>query len=852
MKNILYTKLIRPKSKDIVHRNKNIKDKLMSISENKLTIVKGGPAVGKSTLISSYIGEQNNYMWLSLDENSDDLSYFWTYLLNGLKENIEDLNFYIDIINPLVKREDIFELVSSLINELIYKEELFIVLDDFHYIENEFLLETIEYFICNSSYNIHFILISRREINIYLGDILMKGGIVDIGGEDFYLSLDETEEFIKNSSKKIISDELIKEIYLNTEGWIGAIKLLLTILDANKTIKNLPKNNKLFIDYMNKEIINSLSKEEIDFLVKTSPLNYIDPSIYEYIASKNGFEIIGKLIERNMLIITIDEDKKIFRYHNILRQYLIELFNKYPVKIKNEIIENLTRFLINEKNYDEAISIFINWNVYDKALKIIENNADKIVSIKVVNEFPLQYYRKSIDLTFISIFFNYLNLDYERCYTIINSLGNEINNECLKAVKIFDILAGNGSRSDLDTEFISEIDSNLNILTKIIYYLLYSYALCIRGEYIKALDMMNIIKRYNKELNNSYVDIICQYNKLGLLEEIGKLNQSEAGYGELCKLISNKNYRYCFEIFRNVGLPGIYIKKLEDQKAEDLLIEAVRILNEFNGRAAFGLIEKNIEYNLAEVKYIQGNIVECERLVNKIIQNCEDNSSYIEALVLKIILLSSENKIKEDEYNKFINLYEKIYMKSNYYSRIEITYGIVLYNLKRYKESLDVFNRVILICRKNGIGYSLVCCLLWKVILLNKLNSDNIKECINILKEAMFYSRDEDILFPYYNNRKYLKDIIRKFKLQLLNDHNNKEFIKKLINLMDIKDESEVLSPREIEVLESLIAGLSNKEIGEKLFISISTVKTHIINIYSKLGVKNRVEAVNEGRKLIY
>jgi len=61
----------------------------------------------------------------------------------------------------------------------------------------------------------------------------------------------------------------------------------------------------------------------------------------------------------------------------------------------------------------------------------------------------------------------------------------------------------------------------------------------------------------------------------------------------------------------------------------------------------------------------------------------------------------------------------------------------------------------------------------------------------------------------------------------------------------------EVLSSREIEVLKALTDGSSNKEIGEKLFISISTVKTHIINIYSKLGVKNRVEAVNEGRKIL-
>ncbi|UNC91189.1 DNA-binding response regulator [Candidatus Contubernalis alkalaceticus] len=51
-----------------------------------------------------------------------------------------------------------------------------------------------------------------------------------------------------------------------------------------------------------------------------------------------------------------------------------------------------------------------------------------------------------------------------------------------------------------------------------------------------------------------------------------------------------------------------------------------------------------------------------------------------------------------------------------------------------------------------------------------------------------------------------------------------------------------------MEVLQTLSTGASNKEIAKKLCISLSTVKTHIINIYSKLHVSNRVEAVETAR----
>ena len=58
------------------------------------------------------------------------------------------------------------------------------------------------------------------------------------------------------------------------------------------------------------------------------------------------------------------------------------------------------------------------------------------------------------------------------------------------------------------------------------------------------------------------------------------------------------------------------------------------------------------------------------------------------------------------------------------------------------------------------------------------------------------------------------------------------------------------LSPRELEVLQLLAQGLSNREIGERLFLALDTVKGHNRRIYGKLGVKNRTQAVNKARAL--
>jgi DNA-binding CsgD family transcriptional regulator len=58
------------------------------------------------------------------------------------------------------------------------------------------------------------------------------------------------------------------------------------------------------------------------------------------------------------------------------------------------------------------------------------------------------------------------------------------------------------------------------------------------------------------------------------------------------------------------------------------------------------------------------------------------------------------------------------------------------------------------------------------------------------------------------------------------------------------------LSKRELEVLDLLAQGHSNQEIATKLFVSLSTVKTHIQNLYEKLEVKRRTQAVEKAKRL--
>jgi DNA-binding CsgD family transcriptional regulator len=96
------------------------------------------------------------------------------------------------------------------------------------------------------------------------------------------------------------------------------------------------------------------------------------------------------------------------------------------------------------------------------------------------------------------------------------------------------------------------------------------------------------------------------------------------------------------------------------------------------------------------------------------------------------------------------------------------------------------------------------------------------------------------LVFAFFAVRYWLKLELEKQRQQILSEYTRNIESEAKTNFKNL------LSPREIEVLELINSGLSNKDIAGKLFVSLSTVKTHINNIYKILDVKNRREAIEK------
>ena len=85
----------------------------------------------------------------------------------------------------------------------------------------------------------------------------------------------------------------------------------------------------------------------------------------------------------------------------------------------------------------------------------------------------------------------------------------------------------------------------------------------------------------------------------------------------------------------------------------------------------------------------------------------------------------------------------------------------------------------------------------------------------------------------------------------ILNRRNRNRGLSESIAEVDsAKIEELGISKREYEILEQIAAGLSNKEIAEALFVTESTIKTHVSNLFTKLDVKRRTQAIQKAKSL--
>lgn len=848
-------KIPSPRSGYIIREN--LMQSLADIQTKKLTIIKAGAGSGKTTLLAVLIREMKltEVRWLTLDLGMNQAFLFWRYLLEALEPYMMDgTDSLRSCFDGNIQREMLEQMIPVLASKITEEKEVILVLDDFQWIQEKYLLSLLDSFLTMLPKNFHLVILSREMPGIYLGSMYMEGSLLLIEEEQMRLSAEECQQFLTQTLQMDAAPEQLLSIVENANGWIGGAQLMAI---AGRTGKNRPAvyantGEQVIYEYIEREIFNVLSAEEQLFLKKTGVLSYFNEELCtRYLPEYNFRHMMKVILEKNLFVINIDEEKQEYRYHAILREFLLHMIEKDPEE-KCALEKKAADICFSLGDYDESVRLLFECRAYGALMEKLLKMPQNAVTFSYMMQVPMNEIIRNVNFAYQYFFCYYVALQTEDCERIYRYIKEHMNEDetfqAFRHLKLF---------FDLDCEFkivsvmtleqIEEIP--LNSVTKAYLLIKEAYFLFQDDRMEEALSYLDNAQKIYGETGNVYLRCFILFEASQILEQCGELAKALKYYTELCTVteeIPTMKSPY------HIGVAGVYIRQLRMKEAKEQLDLAKETMH-----SGVDSINSAYMYTLAEWYYIEGYPEKTIELIHSLSQKETYKSIFVSARLLRYPVYRGKNARLAAEFLKEYDASSDISKNMD----TELLYAGIIYEQAETQTALKMAERLTANARKSANKMKII---EGALLLLRFLwdQGERGKRIQNLLLEALSYAVPEYLAQPFWFEQNCLEQILAEKGEELKKILSEKElkFLQyafqpkeqKEPQKLNFTDGVEKLTVREREVLEEIARGSSNKEIAEHLCISLATVKTHLINIYGKLGVSNRMSAVNKMKSQEY
>ena len=307
---------------------------------HKLTLVSAPAGFGKTTLVSEWVtGSDRPVAWLSPDDGDNDPVRFLTYLVAALqmiKENFAERVLSL-LQSPQPPRTEL--ILTALLNEISTIADNFVlVLDDYHVIDSNAVDRALTFLLEHLPPQMHLVIITREDPSLPLARYRVRGQLSELRVSDLRFTNSEAAHFLNQVMGLSLSVENIAALESRTEGWIAGLQLAALSMrghkDAASFIQSFSGSHHFVLDYLVEEVLNQQSESVQSFLLQTSILDRLCGPLCEAVcfgktpgsSSGSGQETLEYLERANLFIVHLDNDRRWYRYHplfaNLLRQRL--------------------------------------------------------------------------------------------------------------------------------------------------------------------------------------------------------------------------------------------------------------------------------------------------------------------------------------------------------------------------------------------------------------------------------------------------------------------------------------------------------------------------------------------------
>jgi len=918
---LLRTKLfvppVRPK---IVPRPRLIErlDQALQLG-HKLILISAPAGFGKTTLVSEWVGNlradggkashiANRVAWLSLDENDQDPSRFLAYFIAALAqvEGMEDSigRGALDMLHS-PQPPPVEEILTSLINDVAaVSEGIVFILDDYHLLVSSKVDKTLAFILEHLPRHMHLVISTREDPHLPLPRLRARGQLTELRGADLRFAYAEAAEFLNRIMDLELSEEDVKALETQTEGWVAGLQMVAISMKGRKDVGNLISaltgSHRYILDYVLDEVLVQQPESVQEFLLQTAVLDRMTAPLCDAVrygtvetpTGQNNSQATLEMLEHaNLFIVPLDDERRWYRYHHLFADLLRQRLRTIHRNLVPALHHRASEWYAENGFTDEAIEHALRAEDFEWAVSLIEKQADSIWErgehaklLKWTSKLPAEYLSAR---PLITIFHAWIQLEVGETQAAKSTL------EAVdRAIKQITNGASTGGSMLIGHSDIEHLKSRISVMRAMIGFreadvpaiINFSRAalaalpeddLSWRGIAAMALGDSQYIAgnmhgaysglseaiRISKKAGNVYITIYTSIKLAIILQYQGKLRQALDTCHELMAYMTSNR-------LERSSMSGV----LHAEQAEILWD-----LNDID--QAFQLVSRGVELCkrevdltnlswahlvLVKVLYVKRDYTAAMKEIRELEKIAAGSLvpiwiiSRIAAWKARILLARGNLQAMQDwVLVRQLNTDDEVVVAR------EVEY-IVLARFLAFrgqaKDAIDLLNRLIKNAEAGGrITRTIEMALL---LALTHHAQGETDKALATLEKSLSLAESGGHVRLFVNEGPAMAYLLR----EALNRGVSGEYVRRLLaafsptdpgeevtSMMPQVDQSgliEPLSDRELELLQLLAIGLTNREIATRLYLSLHTVKAHTRNIYSKLGVHNRTHAVARARAM--
>jgi LuxR family maltose regulon positive regulatory protein len=848
-----------------------------------VTLISAPAGFGKTTLVSEWVMSCGRPVaWLSLDEGDNDTARFLAYLIAALQTVAPPMGQGIAGALQSPQAPPTESILTTLLNEVTgLPQDFILVLDDYHVIDSKAVDQALTFLIEYQPPQMHLVIATREDPYLPLARVRAQGQLTELRAADLRFTLSEAAEFLNQVMSLKLSTENIASLEARTEGWIAGLQLAALSMqgyeDTAGFIQSFTGSHHFVMDYLVEEVLHQQPASIQTFLLRTSILDRLCGPLCEAVlldSTASGQETLEYLERTNLFIISLDNERRWYRYHHLFADLLRQRLQQDLGSPKEGAESRMNELHIRASQWYEDNSLELEAfhhaaaaNDIERAERLIEGKGIPLHLRGAVTSIIgwLEGLPRSVLDARPSLWWRYASL------LLVNGQSTGVEEKLQAAEEgVAAVLQGTEpddktrnllgqiaaaratlalTRYDVETMLAQsrralEFLPPSNLTTRANANWTMGVAYMFQGDRAAAGQAYAESISLSRSAGATFTTILATIGMGNVQEANNELHQAAETYRRILQLAGDQPLQIIGEV--HLGLGHILYEWNDLAGAEQHGQQALQLEQQYDK-----VIDRYIicEVFLASLKLARGDLAGAAAILSQASQSARQHNfvhRLPEIAAAQVLVL-----LREGDLTAAAHLAQTHDLPLTQ-ARVAFVQGdplAALTKLETLRHEAET---------KRWDDERL------RVMVLQAIAQDahgEKEKAVRVLSEALTLAEPGGFIRLFIDEGEPMRLLLEK---QLRDrGHHMMGYVNKILAAFASSQpmqqskfknrEAEMFEPlsqRELEVLKLIAEGLSNDEIGKRLFLALDTVKGHNRRIYDKLQVQRRTEAIARAREL--